>query len=411
VDRVERLAALAVRVGANLQPGQELFILAEPEHAPLVRAVAEAGWQQGARDVHCSYVDEHLRRLHAIHARDELLDRSEPWVLEAIRALEGAALVAIDGDADPHLFDDVDADRAARAEPRKVRKLNGDLINQLAVAWTVIPCATEGWARTLFGEPDVTRLWDEIAAVTRLDASDPVAAWDEHVERLTSRARRLSQLALRAVRFRGPGTDLRVGLLEASEWQAPVTVTTWGQAHVANIPTEEVYTTPDRNATEGVVRLTRPICWYGSVVENASLRFEGGRVVEAAATVGEDFLRSKLAHDEGASYLGEVALVDNESAVGQRGLVYRNGLLDENAASHVALGRAYTEPVPTLSELGDDELVAAGVNFSTMHVDVMIGGSHVDVDGVDAAGAETPILRQGRWVLGDVDQGEDVGRG
>jgi aminopeptidase len=401
VDRLKRLAALAVRVGANLQPGQELFIWGEPEHAPLVRAVAEAGWQAGARDVHCRYLDEHVRRLHAIHAQEELLDRSEPWVLDLIRAMEGATLVVIDGDADPHLLDDVDGERAARAEPREVRKLNGDMINQLAVAWTVIPCATEGWARTLFGEPDVDRLWDEIAAVTRLDASDPVADWGEHVARLTSRARGLNQLALRAVRFRGPGTDFHVGLLDASEWQAPVSTTAWGQTHVANIPTEEVYTTPDRNATEGVVRLTMPIYWYGSVVENASLRFEGGRVVEATATAGEDFLRSKLAEDEGASYLGEVALVDDDSAIGRRGLVYRNGLLDENAASHVALGRAYTEPVPALSELEDDELVAAGVNFSTMHVDVMIGGSDVDVDGVDEAGSETPIIRQGRWMLDD----------
>jgi aminopeptidase len=401
VDRLERLAALAVRVGANVQPGQELFILGEPEHAPLMRAVAEAGWKAGARDVHCRYIDEHLRRLHALHVEEELLDRSEPWVLESIRAMDGAALVAIDGDADPHLFDDVDGERAARAEPREVRKLNGDMINQRAVAWTIIPCATEGWARALFGEPDIDRLWDEIAAVTRLDSSDPVAAWEAHAGRLEARARRLDELALSALRFRGPGTDLRVGLLAASEWQAPVSLTAWGQRTVSNIPTEEVFTTPDRDRTEGVVRLTRPIYWYGSVVENASLRFEGGRVVEATATAGEDFLRSKLAHDEGASRLGEVALVDDESAVGRRGLVYRNGLLDENAASHIALGRAYTEPVPALAELEDDALVAAGVNFSTMHVDVMIGGSDVDVDGVDAAGRETPIIRQGRWVLGD----------
>jgi len=157
VDEVERLATLAVRVGANVQPGQELFVLGEPEHAPLMRAVAEAGWKAGARDVHCRYIDEYFRRLHAIHAQPELLDRSEEWVLDAIRAMEGGALVAIDGDADPHLFDDVDGDRAARAEPREVRKLNGDMINGLAVAWTVIPCATEGWARSLFGEPDVDR--------------------------------------------------------------------------------------------------------------------------------------------------------------------------------------------------------------------------------------------------------------
>ncbi len=399
MDEVERLATLAVRVGANVQPGQELFVLGEPEHAPLMRAVAEAGWKAGARDVHCRYVDEYFRRLHAIHAQPELLDRSEEWVLDAIRAMEGGALVAIDGDADPHLFDDVDGDRAARAEPREVRKLNGDMINGLAVAWTVIPCATEGWARSLFGEPDVDRLWDEIAAVTRLDASDPVAAWDEHVERLTTRARLLNELAPRTLRFHGPGTDLRVGLLDASVWQAPVSLTAWGQKHVANIPTEEVYTTPDRNATEGVVRLTKPIYWYGSVVEKASLRFEGGRVLEATATAGEDFLRSKLAQDEGASYLGEVALVSDDSAVGRRELIFRNGLLDENASSHVALGRAYTEPVPALSELEDEELVAAGVNYSAMHIDVMIGGPEVDVAGVDATGAETPILLQGRWVL------------
>jgi aminopeptidase len=399
VGRLERYAELAVRVGTGLRPGQRLLIRAEPEHAPLVRAVAEAGWRAGASDVQCYYVDDHLRRLHALHAADELLDRTPEWLEQAARSTEGAAFVYIIGDADPSLFRDVDPARAARAEPRRLLEANRDLTLRLARAWTVIGCPTEGWAREVLGSPDVERLWDEVAAVTRLDEPDPVAAWTSHVAALEARAAALDEASFDRVRFDGPGTELEVGLLPAARWKTARSTTAWGQEHVVNLPTEEVFTTPDRSRTSGAVRLTAPFHWFGSVVEGGELRFEDGRVVDVRATAGEEFLRTKIAADEGAARLGEVALVDSGSAVGRRGLVFRNLLFDENASSHVALGSGYTEPVDGANGMSEGERLTAGINASSVHLDVMIGGPTVDVSGVRADGSEVPILRRGEWVL------------
>jgi aminopeptidase len=303
------------------------------------------------------------------------------------------------GDTDPGLFRDVDPARAAKAEPLLLREISADLTARLATAWTILACPTEGWAAELFGEPDVERLWTEIEAVTRLDGPDPVEAWRAHLTTLRERAENLDEHAFDALHFRGPGTDLRVGLLPSARWDSGASTTNWGQSHVSNVPTEEVFTTPDRLRTEGVVRTTMPLHWFGSVASEISLRFEGGGVVEATAATGEDFVRSKLATDEGARFLGEVALVDVDSAVGRRGLLFRNSLFDENAASHIAFGNGYTEPVAGAVEMSPDERLAAGINQSSIHIDVMIGGPEVDVDGLDAAGAPTAILRRGIWVL------------
>jgi aminopeptidase len=404
VGHLERYAELAVVVGTGLRPGQRLVISAEPEHAPLARAVAEAAWRAGASDVDCYYTDDHLRRLHAIHADDRVLDRTPDWLVEAARSTEGAAFVYIVGDAEPTLFRDVDPDRAARAEPLRLRHANRDLTLRLARAWTVIACPTPGWTHDVLGTRDVDRLWEEIAAVARLDTPDPVAAWREHIEGLEARAAALDAVELDTVRFTGPGTELEVGLLAAARWKSARATTSWGQQHVTNLPTEEVFTTPDRVRTEGVVRLTAPVHWYGSVVEGGELRFRDGRVVEVRADAGEEFLRSKVAADEGAARVGELALVDSDSAVGRRGLLFRHLLFDENASSHIALGAGYTDPVEGASTMSDEERVAAGINSSAIHLDVMIGGPEVDVTGVRADGTTVPILVQGEWVLPVVER-------
>jgi aminopeptidase len=399
MDYAARYADLAVRVGCNLAEGQKLVVFGEPEHATLVRAVAEAGWRAGAGDVDCFYVDEHVRRLHALHAAEELLDRTPPWLATARLGAEGAALVMTFGDADPELFSDVDPSRAARAEPTEAKEIGRDLTLRLAMAWTVIACPTAGWAQSLFGTPDTDRLWAEIARVTRLDDPDPVDAWRRHIARLRERAALLDEHRFAALHFRGPDTDLRIGLLRSARWLSGQSRTSWGQDHVVNLPTEEVFTTPDRLSAEGTVRLTAPLYWFGSRVEGGRLRFARGEVVEVSADHGEEFLRSKVAADAGASRLGEVALVDVDSAVGQRGILFRNLLLDENASSHIAIGAGYTDPIDGAAAMDDEQRLEAGVNVSTIHIDLMIGGPCVDVNGLRADETSVPILEQGHWVL------------
>jgi aminopeptidase len=390
--RLERYAAVAIEVGANVDAGQNVFINARIEHAPLARALARAAYKAGAHYVDVYYVDQHVRRAMIELGPDEALEHSPPWLVERAKAMSGSAVVATAGDPEPTLLADLDGERVGRAQMKEVARVTVGQLHDRSVNWTGVAYPNEGWARQMFGEPDVERLWDALAFCTRLDEEDPVSAWREHMAGLDRRARALNELHLDALRYRGPGTELEIGLLEHTHFASALFHTAEGRPYTANLPTEEVFATPDARRAEGVVTSTRPLALMGEVVEGLQVTFAGGRIVDVKADAGAEVVRAQISTDENAVHLGEVALVDGESRVGKTGLIFFDTLFDENATCHLAYGTA-------IPEGHDDQAATDGVNVSTVHTDFMVGGPEVEVDGVTADGRVVPLLREDVWQL------------
>jgi aminopeptidase len=398
-ERLEQYARLTVQIGLNLQPGQTLCVNALIEHAPFAQAIAREAYAAGASFVDVLYTDQHVRRAHIERAAEGDLGFSPPWLVKRLTELgeTGGALCAITGNPEPELFADLDGGRVGKARMREVAEASLALSDGLC-NWTIVGYPNAGWAETVFGEPDVERLWQAVAQAVRLDEPDPVVAWREHIDQLEARAAVLNARRFAHLRYRGPGTDLTVGLHAESAWQAALDESA-GIRHIANMPTEEVYTTPDARHVDGVVRSTLPLQIQGTIVRGLEVRFEGGRAVEVHAESGEAVMQEHITTDAGAARLGEVALVDGHSRVGQTGIVFYNTLFDENASSHIALGTSIVQAVPWANELSPEERNAQGVNHSSIHTDFMIGSDELEIDGVDANGEAVPILRAGDWVL------------
>ena len=398
-ELVRVLARLAVRSGANVAEGQDVVVLAyDIEHAPLARAIADEAYRAGARYVSLLYWDQHVKRSRLLHAPEDTLTSAPDWWERHIDEIveKRGAYIVVWGDPAPELLADVDPGRAGVDH----MPLTGQWFAMAGggeASWTFVPAASRGAAERLLGTADVDELWNVLAPILRLDEQDPEHAWRLHIARLRARTEALEAHRFRALRFHGDGTDLRVGLLEGARWMSGGLATSWGRETIANMPTEEVFTTPDNRVAEGVVVATRPFQLLGGhVVEGLRVRFEQGAAVEVDADRGADAMRAHLNADPGGVRLGEVALVDGTSPVGQSGLVFNDVLLDENAACHIAFGAAYAFTVPDLSE---DERAARGFNLSGIHQDVMIGGPDVAVDGIDADGRAVPVLRDDVWVL------------
>jgi aminopeptidase len=396
-DRVDRLAELAVTVGANMQPGQILTILAETGQEEMVRAVADQAYRRGARFVDPWYFDPHVKRARIEHADEETLDFVPSWhgfrVLE--RGNQRCAHVSIAGAVEPDVFDDLDPARLGRDVLPRVKE-SSKVIGDRTSNWTIVPYPTVGWARQVYPEHDdaaaLERMWEELAHVCRLDDDDPVAAWQERLDATAAAAERLNARRFDALHYEGPGTDLTIGLLPSSIWANASFVTVDGIRHLANIPTEEVFTSPDPERAEGVVRATKPLIFSdGSRVDGLTVRFEGGRAVQIDAERGVENLRTRAASDEGGARLGEVALVDREGRIGPLGTLFQNTLLDENAASHIALGHGFPFAV--------GEADVHRVNQSGIHEDFMIGSDEVVVTGITRDGERVPVLRGGAWQI------------
>lgn len=391
------LAELAVRLGANVQPGQIVALSSEPGKEGLARAIAEAAYAAGAKFVDLTVFDVYLKRARALHADRETLGFVPPWVGERVLALgdQRAARISLSGPVAPHALDDVDPELISLDMLPRVRE-SMTVLNDATTNWTIVPCPTPPWATLVHPrlEPGAAldRLWGEIAHICRLDEPDPIAAWESRLAQLKRVSRALDELRLDRVHFEGPGTDLTIGLLPSSHWHAAKFTTVEGIEHQPNIPTEEVFTTPDPERVDGVVRSTKPLFTSGTTVTGLTVRFEGGRAVRIDADQGAEVMRGMIATDDGAARLGEVALVDREGRIGPMETVFFDTLLDENAASHIALGQGYQLAV------GDPADIAR-VNASAVHTDFMIGGNEVSVTGVRPSGETVPLLRDGSWQI------------
>jgi len=393
---LERFADLVVGFAANVQPGQVVAVGSEPGKEPLTRAVADAAYHAGAKFVDVQYFDLHVKRSRILHAAEDTLDYVPSWYGDRILALgdQRCARIGLSGSVAPGLLDGLDPARAGRDQLPFVRE-TGIVVNAATTNWTIVPCPTVGWAQQVYPDLDpdaaLARLWEQVVHVCRLDEDDPVAAWTARLDDLITAANRLTARRFSELHLEGPGTDLHVGLLPTSTWICASFDTVDGIRHMPNLPSEEVFSAPDPQRVDGAVAATKPLDVGGTIVEGLRVRFEGGRAVQVDAEANADALRARVALDEGAARLGEIALVDREGRIGPLDTVFYDTLLDENAATHVALGNAY-------AFCAEDE-DKPRLNTSAIHIDFMIGSSEVAVTGVTDAGERVPVLRDGSWQL------------
>jgi aminopeptidase len=401
---LDRYAQLIVRSGVNVAPGQELLMTAPVDAIPLVRLITEYAYKAGASLVTTLYGDDAATLARYKHAPDESFDNATGWLFDGMANAfkSGAARLAIIGE-DPSLLAGQNPDKVARANRARSKAYRPalELITSHAINWCVAAAATPAWARSVFpdkgSEAALDALWQAIFTCSRADRVDPVQAWVEHTRNLRQRTDFLNGRCYSALKYKGPGTDFTLGLVDGHVWKGGASVSKNGITCNPNIPSEEVFTMPHKDRVDGTVSATKPLSYQGTFIEGIKVRFEKGRIVQAHADKGADVFANMIKTDEGAARLGEVALVPHSSPIAKSGIVFNNTLFDENAASHIAVGQSYTDTMANSAGLSKDALAAAGANASLIHVDWMIGSGTLDIDGVHADGKTEPLMRQGEW--------------
>jgi aminopeptidase len=411
-EMLEKYAEAIVKVGVNLRAGQRLIInLAATrgvphQFAPLVHEVAKAAYAVGARYVEAIWGDEEMLRLRAKYAPRDSFNEYSTWHIDAVMGMieNGDAILSITG-SNPDLLGGLDPEVLGMMQTTHLQQFRrvSEKISANAVNWCVVGAAGEDWAKKVFPElkPDKAqeKLWNAIFETTRINMPDPIAAWQEHIVNLRGRAKYLQAKQYSALHYAGPGTDFTLGLPHGHIWVSAQSLAQNGIAFTANMPTEEVFTLPDRNRADGVITATYPLSYGGTLIEDFQVTFENGRITKVSAQNGESVLQKLVETDEGSHRLGEVALVTASSPIAQRGHLFYNTLYDENASCHIAIGRAYRFTLTGGTELTDEEFITAGGNVSLNHVDFMIGSPFMDIDGIKQDGTREPVMRKGEWAF------------
>ncbi|TSB45135.1 aminopeptidase [Alkalicoccobacillus porphyridii] len=406
VNQVEKYADLAVKVGVNIQQGQTLVIRTPLFAADFVRIVAKKAYEAGAGHVEVEWSDEEITKLKFQLAPDESFHTYPEWRAKGLEeeAEKGSAFLSITG-ADPDLLKGMDPSRIANANKAAGAALNGfrKYITSDKVAWSIVAVPSVGWAETVFpeekGEAAVEKLWNAIFAATRIDQADPVAAWKDHLKTLDEKMEILNKHHFSALHYTADGTDLTIELPETHLWVSGGSISKSGVDFVANMPTEEVFTAAKKTGVNGHVTSTKPLSYGGSLIEDFTLTFKDGKIVEATAKKGQETLEHLLENDENSRYIGEVALVPHKSPISDTNIIFFNTLFDENASNHLAIGSAYAFNIEGGKEMSNEELEKNGINTSQTHVDFMVGSATMDIDGIQEDGSRVPVFRDGNWAI------------
>ena len=404
-NKIDKLANLAVKRGVGLQKGQNLLITAPIESLALVRKIAEHAYKEGASIVTPLFTDSEITLSRFKYAPDESFDSATDWLFNGMGEAfdNNTARMAIAGD-DPMLLSQMDPDKVSRANKAmaKAYKPARERITEFKINWNIVSWPGSAWASRVFPElpldEAIVKLADAIFDASRASVDDPIQAWDDHNEKLRMKTNWLNEKNFAALQYNGPNTNLRVGLADEHEWMGGASKAQNGIICNPNIPSEEVFTTPHAYKVDGTVTSTKPLSYQGTLIDNIKVTFKDGKIIEANASKGEEVLQKVLKSDEGASRIGEVALVPHSSPISQSGIIFYNTLFDENAASHIALGQCYSKCFKGELDLSKEEISKRGGNSSMIHIDWMIGSNEIDVDGIDQSGNSVPIFRQGEWV-------------
>ncbi len=405
-QKLDQYAELAVKVGVNVQKGQDLWVAAPLGTEELVRKVVLHAYKAGAKSVHVQWEDEDIIRTHYELAPEETFQEYPIWLAEAHEWVVDRKGAFLQVEApDPDLLKGIDPNRIQDFEKAKGLALDHffEAIDNDSVSWSIIAMPSHKWASKVFPQLEVKKrveaLWERIFTAVRIDAEDPVAEWKNHIETLKAKAGELNNMNIRTLHYTAEGTDLTIELHEDHLWLTGASTTPEGTDFIANMPTEEVYTVPVRTGVNGTVKSTKPLAYNGNVIEELTLRFENGKIVEMEAREGKDILKKMIETDEGASYLGEVALVPHRSPISDTGVLFFNTLFDENASNHLAIGSSYPTCIKNGNNLTDEEKDEKGLNESIVHEDFMIGSSQMDIDGILSDGSRVAIFRDGNWAF------------